>query len=169
MRTPFRLVLLSPSRASRGRRLLRLASLLLAAALSCVALPPQAIRAQTTTVELHADSPDFFGRATTDGVPADFLSARGVSARILHYDRPLVEMLAAIGGRLRYESLRSGHAVRRSFYSPASGGVVTVEYRFLYHPETKEAELTDILVDGRLLGNDAFYDYADELCRPARP
>lgn len=121
------------------------------------------------TVELHTGSADFFGQATLDGVPPDFLSSRGVSARMVQYNRPLVDMISELEGTLSYGGLKNGHALYRSYYSSNSGGVVEVEYRFVYHPETKEAELTDILVGGKLLDNYDFYDYADELGRPKRP
>ncbi|MGE4293962.1 MAG: hypothetical protein AB7E32_17360 [Desulfovibrio sp.] len=120
-------------------------------------------------VELHIGTPDFFAQATSDGVPPDFLSSRSVTARIVQYNRPLVDMLSETEGKLIYVALKNGHALHRSFYSPGDGRISEVEYRFVYHPETKDAELTDILVNGKLLDNYDFYDYADELCRPARP
>jgi hypothetical protein len=139
--------------------------LLLLALPVCAALAAEAGKG----VELHTGSPDFFAQATSDGVPPDFLSSRSVSARIVQYNRPLVDMLSEAEGELTYVQLKNGHALHRSYYSPTDGRINQVEYRFVYHPETKEAELTDILVNGKLQDNYDFYDFADDLCRPGRP
>ncbi|MDD4731177.1 MAG: hypothetical protein PHX58_04490 [Desulfovibrio sp.] len=120
-------------------------------------------------IPLATGGADFFEQATKDGVPADFLSSRSVAARMVQYKRPLVDMLSELEGSLAYKPLQHGHALLHRVYSPEQGEFLKVEYRFVYHPETKEAELTDVLVNGLVLDNYDFYNYADELGRPKRP
>ncbi|MEF2146154.1 MAG: hypothetical protein V3573_11980 [Desulfovibrionaceae bacterium] len=139
----------------------------------CLCLPlaanAQGVNTNKNAIPLHTGTPDFFAQATLDGVPADFLAARSVAARIVQYNRPLVDMLSELGADMAYRPLRNGHALLLGSYDPKEGWMTTVEYRFTYHPETKEAEITDIFKDGKLLDNYDFYNYADELCRPKRP
>lgn len=132
-------------------------------------LPLSAAATQQNSVPLQTGQSDFFEQATKDGVPADFLAARSVTARMVQYKRPLVDMLSELQGQIAYKPLTNGHALLQRIYDPEQGQMQDVEYRFVHHPENKEAELTDVLLNGQILDNFDFYHFADELGRPKRP